>query len=231
MTRVAVIGDNSSEIAKKLVGLTMRPSTKDLLTGITTDEKFDEVLIILIDGSGSMTSAVPMFGNQSKIEVAWQVFKEQLAPNMAGWAYGIIRFSDSAEWLVFPQKDTRALTIQTTPRAMGLTALGKGLQMAWQWTRGHAKKARFIVLSDGQPNDMSKENILGLAQGNKSIPIDTVGIGQGSFDYNPEFLRSLSRITGGMFSEPNNVTLLANTIKELSPAVRPLLGLVEGGTK
>jgi len=46
------------------------------------------------------------------------------------------------------------------------------------------------------------------------------------FDYDPEFLKSLSSITGGMFCETDTVKLLADTIKQLSPAERPLLGTI-----
>jgi len=162
--------------------------------------------------------------NRKKIEVAWQVLKDDLMPNMIGWTYGVILFNDYAYWIVYPQQDTTALAI-TSPSATGRTAMGMGLRVAWQWVKTHAKEARFILLSDGMPTDMSKQEILDTAKVN-NIPIDTVGIGQGN-DYDPIFLQSLSSITGGIFSEASSVKLLSETILKLSPSQRPLLGEVK----
>ena len=105
--------------------------------------------------------------------------------------------------------------------------MGEALKTAWLWTIENAKQARFILLTDGMPTDMTREEILNMAKEHPNIPIDTVGIGSGTFSYDPEFLKNLSRITGGMFSEAGSVKMLAETIKKLSPAERPLLGTVK----
>ena len=196
-------------------------STKSLLKDLKSPEKVDKLLLILLDTSGSMAEAM---GNSSKISVAWKVFHDKLLPNMAGWSYGIIRFGDSAQWESHPTSNTTALK-RMTPHAAGMTALGQALKIAWEWSRSYAKEARFIVLSDGRPNDMNPDDIINMVMECNSIPIDTVGIGSGSSSsYDPIFLRTISELTRGIFSEANSVQLLSDTIKKLSPAERPLLG-------
>jgi len=238
---------NNQELTEKLTGLKEAKSTQELLQGLKAKERVDKVLLILLDCSGSMSESIHTMPsqsiphqtrplqpapnqsdpNQSKIEVAWYVFQTQLMPNMAGWTYGVLLFGEGVYWEVMPTVDTKALVSRNAPAPMGSTPMGKALQQAWSWVQGNARQARFIVLSDGQPNDMSKEAILEMAKGNASIPIDTIGIGSGSWDYDPMFLQNLSNITGGIFTEASSVQLLADTIKKLSPIERPLLGTVK----
>ena len=211
-------------LTTKLAGLKQAPSTKSFLQELKAQERIDKVLLILLDTSGSMMDSM---GNDRKIDVAWKIFQTQLLPNMSGWSYGIIGFGDSAYWEMYPTGSTTALALKS-PIASGLTAMGQALELAWSWVKGHAKEARFILLSDGEPNDMSKEQILERVSQNRSIPIDVVGIGSpNGFSYDPNFLRQISTITGGMFSEADNIRLLADTIKKLSPVERRLLGKVQ----
>ena len=207
-----------------LTELKQRPSVKDLLDGIKIQERLDKVLVILLDCSGSMSSQME---GQRKLDVSWQVFKDELMPNMQGWTYGVVRFEDDAYWEVLPSQDIQALLSQGTPRLGGQTSMGKGLIIAWDWVEHNARQARFIMLTDGLPTDMTQLGILELARKNSSIPIDTVGIGTGTHSYDPVFLVALSSITGGLFVEAGTVKLLADTIKKLSPAERPLLGPVK----
>ena len=84
------------------------------------------------------------------------------------------------------------------------------------------------MLSDGEPTDSSKDEILRLAALQKSIPVDVVGIGtNGGFGYDPIFLANLANITGGMFVEVHSVKMLGEAILKLSPVNRPLLGPVK----
>jgi len=212
------------ELSTRLTGLSPKPSTRSILAGVTSTERCDKALIILLDGSSSMSS---FMDNQRKIEVAWKVFQKDLVPNMAGWTYGIILFSTRANWLIYPVSTTTALVTMRTPVTTGTTTMGEALNMAWGWVESYAKEARFVLLSDGVPTDIGTSAIIDNARQHRTIPIDTVGIGSGTCDYNPDFLRTLSEVTGGMFTEAGTVKLLSEVIRKLSPAERPLLGTVK----
>lgn len=215
-----------NKLVTRLQGLTNSPNKKSLLNGVKTVEKVDKLLLILLDSSGSMCERM---GPLSKIKVAWEVFNEQLRPNLTDWTYGVIIFNNGAYWLIMPTTNTTALMETNSPKATGMTSMGKSLQMAWQWAGSYAKSARFILISDGEPSDLPKEQIIENATLRSSIPIDTIGVGSDfSQNYDPEFLRTLSRITGGVYTSADNAQTLSSTIKMLSPAQRPLLGLTGG---
>lgn len=214
---------------EKLSGLKTRKSVSELLGQVKRTERVDKVLIVLLDSSGSMYDKMDEVN--SKIDVAWNIFKNELAPNMNNWTYGVITFQGwrETDWAIYPCQDTKTLVSLNTPRAFGSTPMRAALEMAWHWVRQNANQARFILLSDGVPTDSSPMSILALATDNNSIPIDTVGIGAGRVfsAYNREFLVKLSEITGGQFCEANSVKKLANMILELAPSNRPLLGTVK----
>ena len=215
----------NTELMGRLSDLKTVNPVKDLLKGLKHQERMDKLLVILLDVSDSMGSCLGD-ANVKKIDVAWSIFQTQLAPNMAGWSYGVLMFGEIAWWVILPTSRTHTLVSHPTPTVYGSTVMGEALQMAWAWVKIYAKQARFIVLTDGMPNDLPKDAILALAKENASIPIDCVGIGTG-YDYDPDFLRMLSSITGGTFCEAATVKLLTDTILKLSPAQRPLLGTVK----
>lgn len=230
MTKNITLSNGKTVPAEKLSKLKPKKSVQELLNaqGIKGQERVDKALIILLDASGSMLEHMEIY---SKITVAWRILKTELMPNMAGWTYGILKFQgwQEAVWEIYPCQDTQALVVFDTPNANGSTPMKSALEKAWQWVQVHAKQARFVMLSDGEPTDSLKEDILGLAKENSNIPIDTVGIGAGPYmgGYDSEFLKKLSDITGGVFVEADSVKLLAETILKLSPAERPLLGTVK----
>ncbi len=209
-----------------LEGLTSRKPLSELLTDTKITERLDKVLIVLLDRSGSMFDSMD---SGTKISVAWKVLQNELMPNMIGWAYGLLTFGgwNQVDWKIYPCTDANALTVVREPSPDGGTPMRHALDVAWDWSKEHCKAARFILLSDGCPTDSTTTQILWLAENHKSIPIDTVGIGYKSFEYDPEFLRQLSAITGGIFTEVGTVKELANTILKLSPSNRPLLGTVK----
>ena len=218
MTKLQV----AQETLDKLNGLKQVKSTNDLLQGLKQQERLDKALIVMLDLSSSMSDRMDM---TTKIDIAWRVFHNQLMPNMAGWAYGILGFSDIERWLASPSRSTQ-LSNQV-PYANGSTSMGRALEFAWRWIKDNVSQCRIVLLSDGMPTDMSTETILNLARDNASIPIDTVGIGSGDWGYDPEFLRMLSEITGGVFSQAGSVAQLVDTVMRLSPEARPLLGTVK----
>ena len=219
-----MVNDLTLQNQELISGLKQKPALEELLYGITLQEKLDKVLVILLDCSGSMCGQME---TQRKIDVLWKVFKDELMPNMIGWIYGVVRFDDDAYWEILPSQDTQALLNKGTPSLGGSTSMGKGLTISWEWVKRNAHQSRFIMLTDGQPTDVSRSVILERAQVHSNIPIDTVGIGAGTLSYDPLFLAELSRITGGIFCEAGSIRLLAGAIKQLSPAERPLLGMVE----
>ena len=240
------LAEKNQELAEKLSGLKQVKSPQELLQGLKSQERVDKLLLVLLDCSGSMGDRLKDSSNQiqpfqttsnqsspshakpyqTKLQIAWKVLQQQLTPNLLGWTYGVVAFGEDIRWEVTPTTNTQALITRDTPVPRGFTPMGKALQFAWSWVRTNVKQARFIMLTDGQANDMPKEQILEKARDNAGIPIDCVGIGHGTFDYDKEFLEKLSSITGGVFYEVDTVKLLADTIKRLSPNERPLLGIV-----
>lgn len=211
----------------KLSSLKEAPATSSILEGLKVLEQrqtiIDKLLIVILDCSYSMSDNI---GNSSKIDTAWKVFQTQLEPNLNSWTYGILIFGDTADWFIFPTESVIALAKSNRPSLRGATSLGLGLQTAWKFIRENAISSRIILITDGEPTDMSKSAIIEMAKNNSSIPIDTVAIGQGS-NYDPVFLRQLSEVTRGIFCEASTAGKLASIITKLSPAQRPLLGTVK----
>ena len=221
----------STDIVKKnkdvLYSLKTAGTVTSLLKDLKSPEKFDKLLLILLDSSGSMADDMD---RSTKIAVAWDVFHKKLLPNMSGWGYGIICFGGNAYWELYPTSSPNALNIRN-PGASGGTSMGAALNLAWSCARTQAKEARFVLLSDGKPNDMPQDTILSMVAECNQIPIDTVGIGEKNThsiwsSYDPEFLMKISSLTKGIFSEAFSVAKLSETIKKLSPAERPLLGKI-----
>ena len=215
---------DGKKITAESLGLKPKKSLSDMLKGITIQEKADKVLILIVDGSGSMGDTM---GTNSKISVAWGILNHKLLPNMSGWNLGIILFHgyQNIDWVLTPRQNVTSL-VGMQPYADGSTPMRQALHEAWDWVSLHAKGARFVMLSDGEPDD-SKDVILTDAREHTNIPIDTIGIGSNSgFSYDPTFLLNLSQITGGIFVEAGTVTKLTEVILKLSPTNRPLLGMV-----
>ena len=85
----------------------------------------------------------------------------------------------------------------------------QALQFAW-----HNGARGIILITDGEP-DGSKEAILEMAMEYSHIPINPIGIGDGRYDFDAEFLRELARITGGEFHDvkESDLRFLTSTIE------------------
>jgi len=102
-----------------------------------------------------------------------------------------------------------------TVSAQGGTNMKEALNYAWSSNAGH-----IILITDGHPTDSSEEEILIAASQplHRKIPIDTIGISDNTSSYrgyNPDFLKELSRITGGKFTdcgEPLQLTQIVETL-------------------
>lgn len=189
--------------------------------------KVDRALVVCLDVSGSMAGR--MNNEESKLHTAWEAFKQELQPRLSGYHLGILAFgveeSNGVQWQLPPTNEVE-LSILKEPMPQGGTPLLPALRQAWDWLKRRALKGRIIVISDGMPNEGgSPEEILGEAP-KHGVPIDCIGVGKGEsfFSYDPVFLRRLAELTGGCFTEVSEVEKLAEAIKALSPAERPLLG-------
>ena len=98
---------------------------------------------------------------------------------------------------------------------MGSTSMGQALIEAW------SRNPRQIILAtDGHPTDMNEHQVLDMARQwvrdhVEPCPIDTIGIGDGNRGYNPDFLRELSAITGGTFTDCNQPIKLSQVMEDL----------------
>jgi len=231
-----VVLSNGTKVKSNILnGFKVKQSATEVMsqTAPIIYEKIDKDIIILVDGSDSMSENLDAY--QSKLDLAWKIFGDELAPNLMGWTYGLIVFQgawgyNETNWVIMPTVNSTALTTTQKPTALGMTPMFTGLDMAWNWVRSHAKQARFVLLSDGCANDRQPFEILSDVKFNHTdIPIDTVGIGTdtGYASYDRDFLMKLSELTGGKFYEVKNAKMLATSIHELSPKERPLLGIVK----
>jgi hypothetical protein len=217
-----VLVKTSLELGK----LKKRKSLSEVLksNGLIPQEKLDKALIILLDGSGSMADY--MNDTETKMNVAWKVLTHDLPNKLADWNFGLLLFAHRPTWWIPVGQDVNRLKNSIEPTPDAYTPMQKALNVAWTWARQNVKEARFILITDGCPTDSTPDDILNVARDYKSIPVDTVGIGRGhdSFSYDPIFLKRLSDLTGGMFVEATSPQMLLDTIQQLSPAQRPLLG-------
>lgn len=189
--------------------------------------KVDRALVICLDVSGSMAGT--MGSGDSKLHIAWEAFKEELQPRLSGYHLGILAFgtleSGGVQWQLPPTNEVD-LSYLKEPTPQGGTPLLPALHQAWDWLRRRAQKGRVIVISDGLPNEGGGPDEILDEASKHGVPIDCIGVGKGRsfFSYDPTFLRRLAELTGGCFTEVSEVEKLAEAIKALSPAERPLLG-------
>ena len=215
---------------KELIRTKLKPLGHPKLKSLP---KVDKALVICLDVSGSMYGL--MDSGESKLHAAWQAFRAELQPRLSGWDLGIIVFgtmSEGVTWLLSPTSRVELDQLRE-PMPQGNTPMWKALSMAYDWIERRAKRARIIVITDGQPTDASPGEILEKA--NRGIPVDSIFVGTGDEASAPlffreelavigeRFLKKLSELTGGCFSRVTEVEKLAEAIKALSPAERPLL--------
>lgn len=105
----------------------------------------------------------------------------------------------------------------------GGTRMGAALLETYRQMREKQYKTRRIILvSDGEPTDLSTSQIITDAKTKgEGIIIDTVGIG---YDCDKEFLEELAKATGGLFyfCPDGDYSKLSQVLLELSPEVRQI---------
>lgn len=222
---------NKLSLSAVLEGLT---KTKDPLEALSKVDSLavlsDKCLIIIADFSGSMNDTLS--GNVTKIQALKDALTGNLVSKLAGWTYGIIGFGvmsssdpfSQVKWIVYPTTNIEKIKLINKYEAIGSTPILGGLREAWKWSTDYANKARFVLVSDGQPTDASNSTILSECQMHRTLPIDTIGVGNNQSGYDEAFLKEVSRITGGIFSRVNSIGSLTNSLIELSPEKRLMLG-------
>ena len=89
----------------------------------------------------------------------------------------------------------REVTIEDVQavRSGGSTHMYEALQAAWA-----CEPSKIVLATDGEPTDADKSTILREAE-SVGVPICTLGIGQGDYDFDEDFLRRLAEVTGGTY--------------------------------
>jgi Mg-chelatase subunit ChlD len=99
-------------------------------------------------------------------------------------------------------------------RTGGMTPMGKALDRAW----GMKGIEQIILITDGEPNDWTTDQILEEADEFYFIPIHIIGIGNPyALELNEPFLKELARITGGSYNRINegDLYILSNKVEAL----------------
>jgi Mg-chelatase subunit ChlD len=188
--------------------------------------KWDTVAIIA-DASSSMQESIP--GGMSKIEAEKDALINMLKKGMAGSKIYLVECpgEDGYPHSFVPTTNPKQIiTIVRTMYSSGMTPMFGALEIAYDKTKG--QKVRFILMSDGMPNDCHNEDILDLVK-KKEVVIDTIGIGDpSSGNYDPDFLKKIAEITGGIYKEIHNYQQFMKELYALSPAER--IAITDGST-
>ena len=119
------------------------------------------------------------------------------------WRGGIHGIAFSSQIYDFDEKDISSLRSEST------TNMQDALLAAWDDKADH-----IILLTDGRP-DQAEDTILFHVRLHQNTPIDTIGIGKGDYNFNEQFLRQISEITGGRFNSVNEPLLLSEVMADL----------------
>jgi len=94
---------------------------------------------------------------------------------------------------------------------MGSTHMLSALYEGWSSNPDH-----IVLITDGQPTDSSTSELLQEVRLHLTPPIDTIGIGdKHGRNYNPDFLKEISRLTGGRFIDVDEPIQLTQKLKFL----------------
>ena len=206
------------------LGIKSKPKVKldaGVIKHVARPDPGQPSLLVLLDASGSMgweTNSGP-----TKMSLVWRALQKEIMPHLAGWEYKVASFSKG--WA--SNQSVREISGSArAPSPDGDTPMLAALQYAWTYFA--ARPGRVILVTDGCPTDAYEAEIIAAAKLNPGIPVDTVGVGDAgyAYTYNPEFLRSLSEATGGIFSEVGAVRVSVEAaLRQLSPKERPMLGM------
>lgn len=176
--------------ADKLVNKqTLKAKHLTLKTIKSSNHTTSEVLL-LVDISGSMSG--------EKLDN----LKKAL---MTVWNPGVKAIGFESSLWEIERSDIQNLTAHSS------TYMLAALQEAWSQNPTH-----IVLLTDGEPTDGTKQEILAQVGEHPKPPIDTIGIGhRNGRDYSPDFLKEISRLTGGRFMDVGEPIQLTQTLKYL----------------
>jgi hypothetical protein len=154
-------------------------------------------VIVIVDTSGSM-SEEDSRGNKSRYDVAC----EELATLQASLPGKIGVFAFSSSTIFCPGGQPPYLGAKTN--LVGALQFVKVADVA---------NMRFIVISDGEPDDPDKALKIASTYKNR---IDVIYVGNETFGYGRAFLQKLAEASGGQ-------AVTADRAKELAPTIQKLL--------
>uniref|UniRef100_A0A6M3IGU7 Putative von Willebrand factor A domain-containing protein n=1 Tax=viral metagenome TaxID=1070528 RepID=A0A6M3IGU7_9ZZZZ len=189
MQKFDLENSNQDLIAKQTLKNAQKPT---LATLLNLGKQLKTQSVILGDVSGSM--------NGDKLTALKTTLQAVWSPGMRALIFG-------SEVYEIEQTDISLLS------TMGQTSMGECLQEAWGMSVSH-----MILITDGEPTDWSKAEILHEAERMKEVKIDTIGISEQSKyhdDYDPDFLRKLASITGGCFTDCGQPIKLSAIVQNL----------------
>lgn len=208
---------NKPQLGNKF-GLQKRIAEKQ--TSATADfSKFPNRLGLVMDDSGSM-------GDMTMCHQAIEAFIKNCNPNDTA----ITLYPLNVEQIALTNNFASIGIYVTTIQATGSTPLYKTLNALIT----NENITRAVAFSDGSPTDYDSdgENIITAKYIAKKIPIDTIFIGQ-MYDWSSDDNKPLSKgyttmkmiaeKTGGIFLHFTDVSVLAKSLKYLTPHYRALL--------
>jgi len=202
----------------------------------------EEVLIFILDCSGSMNSSM---GSYSKfgamLKAAEKMLKERvsvqdstndivgvLAFGVGGYGFGR---NEDIKLVAYPGVVTDEMCKDVANLSCGggtpmYSALEKAFNTLDQTARG---LGRVVLLSDGNPTDAGKDVILSYVKRISSetgFVLDTVGIGDPNtgYSYDQTFMEMLAENGGGEFYQCDEADALAARLLEMESERRVLLG-------
>jgi len=227
----------SSEVELVLLDVSVRDANGGFVTGLKRenfhvfDNKVEQPIRVfaaqdapvtvglVVDNSGSVRPKKP------EIVTAALTFVTQSNPRDEVF---LVNFNDQVRFGL-PQgvafTDNRQLLRQglLTNPAQGRTALYDALSTALHHLeKGRLDKKTLILISDGGDNasDLNRDQIMKTAEQSLAT-IYTVGIFNAEDrDKNPGFLRSLARLTGGEYFQPENINHLVGVCEKIAKDIR-----------
>jgi len=107
----------------------------------------------------------------------------------------IVKFSDYHATEILPEDIHHHQPTSTTPML-------EGLMLAWGMSPTH-----IILVTDGKPTDAHPNEIVQEAE-MREVKISCLGIGEGYYDFDEQFLKQLAAVTGGEYGKVGEEELL-----------------------
>ena len=179
----------------------------------------DEVCIILVDTSGSMTESIGGMDHRSKIE-AVKLAIPQLRPLGVRVLFGLVGFGNEGQVYQQPTSQFSLLLSQVESIFItGQTNMTDGLRKGLELFNGKvAPKKRMILLSDGQANyEVDRIPTILESCRERSVVVDTIAFG---ISADRARLRMIAEMTGGVFYEAADTKQLEGVYQKLNYSVR-----------